>query len=118
MLALELQEVVVAALVAVGIFAAHGRAGVVDGAGTLVLVEEHAHRLEDVILAVAQHLVSVFHLLGEALLRRFGADVEMLGEALDVARLDLDVVVAAAIAGAFRAVALPRSGSDIVKWSC
>src|SRR5687767_6198135 len=51
--ALELQELVVTAARAVRVLAAHRRARLVHRAAALVLVEQHACRLEHPVLAVA-----------------------------------------------------------------
>src|SRR3954463_2806001 len=50
--ALKAQEIVVAAVLAVGIRAAHARPRFIDGAAALFLVEEHAHGGEHRVLLV------------------------------------------------------------------
>src|SRR5436190_24071200 len=52
--ALELEELVVATARAVGILAAYARTRLVNRATALLLVEEHARRIEDAVLAVPQ----------------------------------------------------------------
>ena len=60
MLAFELQEIVVAADVAVRIATAHVRASLVNGAASLVGVEEAADRLVDVVALMPQDLLVDF----------------------------------------------------------
>ena len=102
--ALELQELVVAAALAVRVAAADGRPRLVHGATALLLVEQHAGRLEHLVLAVAQELhLFLGVVLRVALLGLPVADAEVLRQALDVARRDLDFGVAAAVARTFGA---------------
>src|SRR5690606_19284431 len=86
-LALELQKIVVAAHLAVRIAAAHVRPSLVDGAPTLVRVEESADRLVNVVALMAQDLlVRLFGFVAirKALLSLLKAEPEMLGEPGDV----------------------------------
>src|SRR5688572_16397188 len=117
--ALELQELVVAAAVAVRVAAADRRTRLVHGAAALLLVEQHAGRLEHRVLLVAQELhLFLGVVLGEALLGILVADAEVLRQALDVARGDLDLGVAAAVAGALEAgIALTHSSSGVLRRS-
>jgi hypothetical protein len=67
--ALKLQEIVVAAMVTVGILAAYRRTCCIDGAAALVLVKEHAGALVNVILAMPQDpFICVF---GLEVIRKF-----------------------------------------------
>src|SRR5258708_11548715 len=98
--ALELQELVVAAARAVGIGAADRRARFINGAAARLAVEHHAHRVEVLVLLVAQQAQLFLGIvLGEALLGLRIAQAEMPRQALDVARRDLDLRIAAAEAG-------------------
>src|SRR5438132_3534078 len=95
--ALELEELVVAAARAVGILATYARARFIHGAAALLLVEEHARRIEDAVLAVPQERHALRSVeLGEALLGASEFDAEMACEALDVVLRHLDVAVGAA----------------------
>src|SRR5688572_136685 len=99
-LALEPDALVVAATRAVGVFAAYRRSRLVHRAAALVLVEQHAGGLEHLVLLVAQQ-PHLFHrvVLGEALLGALVVQAEMPSEPLNVARRDLDLGIAAAVAG-------------------
>src|SRR5687767_15739057 len=115
--ALELEESVVAAAVAVRVAAADRGPRLVHGAAALLLVEQHAGRLEHRVLLVTQELRLLLGVvLGKALLRVLVADVEVLRQALDVARRHFDLRVAAAIAGALEAgIALRHSSVSYEK---
>src|SRR5471032_2899171 len=85
LLTLELEEVVVAAVGAVGILAANAGARVIHRAAALLLVEQHARRVEDPVLLVPQEVRPVLGTgLGEFLLGLAEAHVEMPREALDI----------------------------------
>ena len=78
--------------------------GIVDSAAALFLVEEHAYRGEHGVLAMAQHADLLFRvLLREAFFRLRIVEAEVLREALDIARCDLDLGIAATVGRAFRA---------------
>src|SRR5213075_718444 len=96
-LALELEELVVAAARALRKLAADARAGLVDRALALRLVEEHARRVEDAVALVAQERRALRAHLGVAALGDLEVDAEVAREALDVALRDLDVGVRAAV---------------------
>ena len=113
MLALEADEVVVAALPAVRILAAHRGPGFVDGAAPLVGVEEAANGAVDLVLVVAQDaLVAVGVAIAtcEALLGLLAGQAEVARQPLEILVEHFDARVAAAITGAARAVVLVLFG--------
>src|SRR5689334_19202450 len=99
---LPLQEVVVAAVRSVGVLVAHAGARLVDRAAASLEVEEHARAAEDLVLVVTKDLLPVDHLC-EAALRRLFVDAEVFRETFEVALLDDDAFVRAAVRGALRA---------------
>ena len=107
MLSLKLDEIEVAAGIAVRIVAANLRASFVNRAAPLGLMEEHAHRFVDAVFAVPQHshcFAFVRHLFGEFLSRHVNGNRVMFGQPRHVARLRLDIVIATAIAGTLATV--------------
>jgi hypothetical protein len=107
MLALELQEVVVAALFAIWIAAADIRTGVIYGAPALIGVEEAADGFIDVIALMTQDLlVDFFGLISirEPAPGFFKRYLEVLCEASDVVVTHSNTRMTAAIARAREAV--------------
>ncbi len=101
MRALELQEIVVAAFITVGIFAAYRWAGCINGATTFILIEERAHTFVHVILAVPQDPLVGF--LGLVVIRKFlarrgGAQLKVLGQSVDIVIRDFNTRMTAAVA--------------------
>lgn len=102
MLALPHQKVVVPASRLFRKISASRRAMFVHSAVTFFLIEEHAHAFEDVIFAMPQHARLVFlFVLGEFLFGLFVSQAEAFGQPLNVALVDSDPVIRAAIAGTF-----------------
>src|SRR5262249_26952987 len=93
---LPFQKVVIPAAVPVGIFVADAGPRLVDRAAPFFLVQEHADRAVDVVLLMTQHLL-VLHDLREALARRLDVDLVMLRQPVEVALVDDDPVVTAAV---------------------
>jgi hypothetical protein len=78
------------------------RAAFVNRAATIVLIEKHAHRFVDMVLAVAEHadlLTFMLYGLRELLPRDVDGDAMMFCQTNNVARFGLDVIVTTAIAG-------------------
>src|SRR5258708_40300011 len=85
--ALEAQEVVVAAVLALGVGAADAGTRFVDGAAALLLVEERAHGGEHRVLLVPSQARLFFRVVfSEALLGLAVAELETLSTPLDAAR--------------------------------
>ncbi len=103
MTSLPTKEIVVAAAGSVGVFVAHTRAGVVNRAATGFRVHEHADAAEELVLLMTQNLFT-FDRLREPLFRRFGIDAEMARQPVQIALIDGNTVVAAAVGGTFEAV--------------
>src|ERR1700730_17236206 len=102
--ALELQELVIAATRTVRVLAADRGTRLVYRAAARLAVEIYAHRVEVLVLLVAQQPHPLLRVvLGEPLLCLGGAQGEVLRQALDVARRHFDLRIAAAIAGALQA---------------
>ena len=97
------QETVIAAAAA-GILAAYGGPGSIDGAATLVGIEELADLAEMLVGLAAHGIFRFFIHLGELLARRFKGQLEVLGQTLDVALVERDQGIRAAIARALRAI--------------
>jgi hypothetical protein len=88
--ALVHQKIIVAAAAVAGIFAAGVRAGLVDRAAPLLRIEELADApIMFVALAAHQIFVAVAF-ARETLLRRVERQLEILGEAFDVALVERD----------------------------
>src|SRR6267143_1619097 len=102
--ALELQEIVIAAVRAVGIFAADRGTRPVCRAAARLLVEQDAHRIEDPVLAVAEQPHFLCRVApGEAFFGLLVAEAEVPRQALDVARRHFDLGIAAAVGRALGA---------------
>ena len=80
------QETVIAAAAA-GILAAYGGPGSIDGAATLVGIEELADLAEMLVGLAAHGIFRFFIHLGELLARRFKGQLEVLGQTLDGMRV-------------------------------
>lgn len=113
MLALEFQEAVVPALLAIGKLAADIRAGFVNGAATVFFVQKLTRRLVDIVGAMAQNLLPhmlIRFALGEYIfagVRCLGLgrrNPKILSQPVDIFFADHDARVGAAVAGAFAAV--------------
>lgn len=100
---LPLEEIVVAAAFELGVFVTDGRPGVVDRAAAGLGIEEHADAAVDLVFLMPENLFA-FRGFREALAGHFDVDVEMLRQAIEIALVDDDPVVAAAIRRAFRTV--------------
>ena len=97
----------------VRIVPAHARTHVVDRALARARIEEHAHRSEVTVVLVAQGArLLAFVIFGEAFFGLCVIQAEVLRQARDVALVDLDQRVAAAIRRAFVAVVLGALVSD------
>src|SRR5258706_7876514 len=96
---LELEKLVVAAALAVGIVAADTRPSVVDGAAARRRVEETADSVKDPVLLMAQESRA----LGKARLCLLLGEAEMLRQPGDVLLRDFDLRVAAAVPRTFAA---------------
>src|SRR5688572_2096204 len=105
MTSLPFQELVIPAARLVGVFVADARPGIVDGAAPSFRVEEHADAAEELVLLMAQNVLS-FHHLGEAAPRGFRVDSEMPRKPAEIPLLDDDAVVAAAVGRALGAIVL------------
>src|SRR5258706_1155395 len=104
LLALEDQEIVVAAAWAVGIAAAYAGARVIHRAAALFLVEEGTRGVEDPVLSMAQHRRLLLRVVaGVAFFRLLVVHAEVACQSRDVARRHLDVGIGAAVGGAFLA---------------
>jgi hypothetical protein len=100
MFAFEFDEAVIPTGRAVGIIATHLRTAFVNRATTIVLIEEHTHRLIDVVFAMTQHanrFAFVLDCFGELLARFVDGDAMMLRQPHNVTRLRFDVVVTATV---------------------
>lgn len=107
MLALKLDEAVIAARAAIRIIATHLWAAFINRTSTIILIKEHAHRFVHVIFAMPQDadsLAFVNNRFSEPIAGFVGRNAVMFSQANDVARFGFNVVVAAAIAGTFRTV--------------
>ena len=109
--ALGQQEVVIAAGLAAGILAADGGARRVDGAAALFGIEEAADAAEMLIVLAAHGIGLVALDLGEFGARFLEGKAEMIGQPLDVALLEADHGVGAAIARALRTIV---DGHDVI----
>lgn len=102
MRALELQKIVITAFVAVGILAAYRRARCVNRATTFILIEEHAHALVHMILAMPQD--PFIGLLGFVVIRKLFTcssrrQLKVFGQSVDVVIRHFDTRMTAAIPG-------------------
>ena len=113
MFALELDEAVVATLLAIGEFAANSRAGFVDRTATQVRIQELTGGFINVVGAMSQN--ALFNVIvrvpfGKFIGTRKGdfgaliAETKMLGQSVDIAFGHDDARVAAAIAWALAAI--------------
>ncbi|MEN3354975.1 MAG: hypothetical protein V7640_3133 [Betaproteobacteria bacterium] len=104
LLALEFQKIVITATRAVRIRATHCRPRLVHRAAAFILVEQHAGRVEHRVLAVAQqpYTPRCIH-FGVACFGLRVVDMEMTGEAFDIAGCHFYFRVGAAIRGTFHA---------------
>ena len=78
-----------------------------------MLFRSLAHGFVDMVFFVAQDALAPGD-LGEFLLRLFVGEVEMFCQPYDVSSGDLDAVITAAVAGAFRAVEKDSQGSLVI----
>ena len=107
------QEIIVAAGPAAGIFAANGRPRGVNRAAPRLGVEEAADAAE-MLIRLAPHRIGLVGLdLGEFLARVFERQAEMVGQPLDIALLERNDGIGAAIARTFRAI-IDRQGESPV----
>src|SRR5205823_11135401 len=111
-LPLPFQKVIITTTGAVRIVAADGRPRLVNRAAAGLEVEEHADAAVDLILLMPEDR-AVLGRLREALGGRCDIDLEVLGETVDVAFRNADVVVTAAVRRAFAAV-VKRGHHEIV----
>lgn len=104
---LKLEEIVVATGIAIRVGPAHGGASFINRATALALVKKHAHRFIDRVFAMPQHahgFTFVLNLFGKFFSGSVYLDTVMPRQTRDVGWFGLDVIVAAAVAGAFGAV--------------
>ena len=98
------QKIIVAAAAVAGIFAAGVRARFVDRAAPLLRIEELADTAV-MFVALATHQIFVAVAFArETLLRRVERKLEILGEAFDVALVERDDRIRAAVARAFQTI--------------
>ena len=117
MFPLKLDEVEIAAGVAVGVIAADLRTALINCAAALALIKKHAHRFVDGVFTVPQNahrFAFVRHLLGELFTCHAHRDRVMLRQPGNVAWLGFDVVVTTAIAGTFTAIERIFCGHDML----
>lgn len=103
MTSLPTKEIVVAATGSVRVFVAHAGTGIVDGAATGFRVHEHADTAEELVLLMTENLLA-FDRLREPFFSRLGIDAEMARQTIQIALIDGNTVVAAAIGGTFEAI--------------
>jgi hypothetical protein len=103
-ISLEAQEIVIAAIGDAGIFTAHRRSRLVNGAATGFRVEELADLAIILVLLAAHDPLITVAGLEIFLLEGLGAHVEMLGEPREITLADGDRGIRAAIAGALKAI--------------
>jgi hypothetical protein len=101
--ALPFEEVEVATVRLLGILMAHTRTRIINRAAPKLGIEEHADAAEELVLLVAQDLLSLDG-LGKAFLCRLLVHAEVPGQARQVAFLDHDPVVTTTIGRAFGTV--------------
>ena len=112
----KLDEVEIAAGIAVRIVAAHLWASLVNRTAPFTLVKEHAHRFVNAIFAMPQHahrFAFVRDCFGEFVTRHFYWNRVMLRQSRDIARLGFDVVIATAIARTLTAIKRILRGHDV-----
>ena len=102
--ALVHQKIIVAAAAVAGIFAAGGGARMVDRAAPLFRVEELADAAVVFIALAAHQIFMAVAFAREALLRRVERQLEILGEAFDVALVERDDRIRAAVARALQTI--------------
>ena len=105
MFALPLKEVVIAAAVFDGMFAAQRGAGFIDRAAARLGIEKAATAFENRVFLMAHHVMAVIFLEArEFLFGGFISQAMMFRQSLDVGLGDFDPVIGAAITGTLRAI--------------
>src|SRR5664279_4783586 len=113
---LPTEEIVIAACGEIRVFVANARPRVVDGASARFRIKKHTNTAVDLVFLMSKNNFP-FTRFREALRRNLGIEIKVLRQLLDVAFVDDDPFVAAAVRRTLRAVVSSHARSSVREWT-